>query len=170
MSASRIRRGRCHNKLNGIALTARWMWHPRFMVWYEWYRSDARYAHCAFRRGYLTVGVGPGGEVPGPGGTGLLAGAGGDDRGALGVSDGVFGQGEDVPRDVGAGDGLYDDPVAGVNVPGERAVGQLDGPQRIPVEPAGGEYVLRRAEVLANAAEVGDQHGAEEAEQQPRPG
>src|SRR5215831_98790 len=82
---------------------------------------------------------------------------------------GILGQGEDVPGDVGAGDGLYGDPVADLNVPGERAIGQLDGPQRIPVEPAGGEFGFHRLEVLPDVAEVGDHHGAEEAEQQPRP-
>src|SRR6516162_8609256 len=69
---------------------------------------------------------------------GLLGSAGGDDGGALGVGGGVFSDGEDVPGDVGAGDGLDGDPVAGLNVPGQRAVGQLDGPHGVPVEPAGG--------------------------------
>src|SRR6266704_692823 len=112
----------------------------------------------------------PGGEVPGPGRAGLPAGPGGDDRRALVAGGGVLGEGEDVPGDVGAGDGLHPEPVAGPDVRGERAVGQLDGPQRVPVEPAGGEFFFHRAEVLADVAEVGGDDGAEEAEQQPRPG
>jgi len=83
---------------------------------------------------------------------------------------GVFGESEDVPGDVGAGDGLHGEAVAGPNVPGERAVGQLDGAQRVPVEAAGSELFLHGLQVLADAAQVGGHDGAEEAEQQARVG
>jgi hypothetical protein len=75
-----------------------------------------------------------------------------------------------MPGDVGAGDGLHPEPVAGPDVAGLGAVGELDGAQRVPVQPAGGEFFLHDAQVLADAAEVRDRHSAEEAEQQPRPG
>src|SRR5262245_12965893 len=94
--------------------------------------------------------------------TGPAASARSDHRGPLELGGGLLGQGEDVPGDVGAGDGLYGDPVADLNVPGERAIGQLDGPRRIPLEPAGGEFGFHRLEVFPDAAEVGDHHGAEE--------
>jgi len=90
-----------------------------------------------------------------PGGSVLAAGTGGDDGGAQLAGIGVFGEGEDVPGDVGAGDGLDHDPVAGAHVAGERAVGELEGAGRVPVQAAGGQFSLRGDEVLADAAEVG---------------
>src|SRR4029077_15030256 len=114
----------------------------------------------------------PGGRFPVPDcrHRGRAAGASGNDRGAGGCGGGVLGEGEDVPGDIGAGDGLHPEPVAGPDAAGKGAVGELDGAQRVPVELAGGELFLHCAQVLANAAEVGDGHGAKEAEQQPRPG
>src|SRR6516165_7263019 len=54
------------------------------------------------------------------------SGRGGDDRGAVLARVGAFGEAEDVPGDIGAGDGLHGEAVAGLDVPGERAVGQFD--------------------------------------------
>src|SRR5689334_16057756 len=111
--------------------------------------------------GQRTHGAGPGpGCLPGGGcllggwiaggvWAGFRAGGGGDDGGALDVGGRILGEREDVPGDVGTGDGLYGDPVAGLDAPGERAIGELDGPWRIPVEPARGEFLFHRAEVLA---------------------
>jgi hypothetical protein len=75
-----------------------------------------------------------------------------------------------VPGDVGARDGFHREPAAGPDVAGERPVGELDRAQRVPVQAAGGEFVLHGLQVLADAAEVRDGDGAEEAEQQPGAG
>src|SRR3974390_3199881 len=103
-------------------------------------------------------------------GRACAAGCAGDDRGAGLAGAGGFGEVEDVPGHVGAGDGLHGEPGAGLNVPGERAIGQLDRAQRVPVEIGGGELVLHSLQIAADAAQVGGHDGAEEAEQQTRPG
>src|SRR5215467_3126560 len=96
------------------------------------------------------------GQVFGPRAGGAPpCGAGGDDGGAVLARVGVFGEVEDVPGDVGAGDGLHGEPGAGVNVPGERSIGQFDGAQRVPVELGGGEFFLHGLKILADAAQIG---------------
>src|SRR5216684_3727701 len=109
----------------------------------------ATVTHCLLGAGCLLRGA-----VSGPGRAGFSAGAGGDDRGALLAGGGVLGEGGDVPGDVGAGDGLHGEPVAGLDVPGDRAVGELNGAQRVPVEAAGGEFFLHGLQVRTDAAEV----------------
>src|SRR5215468_7564549 len=83
-----------------------------------------------------------------PGGTSPASG--GDERGALRSRVGVFGEAEDVPGDVRAGDGLHGEAGAGLNAPGERAFGQLDGARRVPVERGGGELLLHGLQIPAD--------------------
>jgi hypothetical protein len=55
-----------------------------------------------------------------------------------------------VPGDVGAGDGLYPEPVASRDTSGERAVGELHPAQRVPVKAA----LLRKDVILSMPPEL----------------
>src|SRR5690242_4026743 len=139
----------------------------RLALWYSVRaQMTAGVAFAALKPPRVVVGI----QVPGLGRALLAAGPGGDDRGALRAGSGVFGESEDVPGDVGAGHALHGEPVAGLNVAGKRAIGELDRAHRVPVEPARGHFLFHRAQVLADAAEVRRHRGAEETEQQPWPG